>query len=213
MELEQKKHNELKIQKAIENFLKRNFEAYYFENKQLAIDFFFSKITKEQSIGYGGSRTLTQLSLIQKLKSEGYKILDRNNESNTPEMRAKIERDIFSSEIFISSANAVSIEGQIVNIDLFANRVGAMSFGPKEVYLFIGFNKISDDLQDAIHRAKNIAAPMNAIRFNKNTPCTKTGRCIDCFSPDRICATTTIIDWCQPKGRIKLLFINEELGF
>ncbi len=213
MELEQKKHNEIIILKAIENFQKRNFDAFYFDNKESAISFFFEKISKNESIGYGGSRTLTQLQIVERLRKDGYKLLDRNNEANTAEMRAKIERDNFFADNFIASANAVSLDGQLVNLDLWGNRVCAISFGPKNVYLFIGYNKIVHDLNSAIYRTKNIAAVQNAIRFNKNTPCTKTGKCLDCFSADRICATMTIVDWCQPKGRIKLLFINEELGF
>ncbi len=213
METEQRKYNELKIQKAIEVFKRRNFDPYFFENKDQALNFFFQKVNKETSIGYGGSRTLAQLNIIEILRNENYKLLDRNNETNTPEIRDKIEREIFSSDIFISSVNAISLEGQIVNLDLFANRVSAISFGPREVYLFIGYNKITYDLQSAIYRTKNVAAPMNAIRLNKNTPCTKTGECIDCFSSDRICASMSIIDWCHPKERIKLLFINEKLGF
>lgn len=213
MELEQKKYIQIIIEKTMENFKKRNFDVYHFENGQEATNFFFEKLDKNMVIGYGGSRTLTQLKIIEKLRNEGYKLNDRNNESNTPEIRAKLERDNFFADIFIASANAISMEGQIVSIDLWGNRVCATSFGPKFVYLFIGYNKIVPDLNSAIFRAKNVAAPMNAIRFNKNTPCTKTGKCMDCYSTDRICATMTIVDWCQPKDRIKLLFIEEELGF
>ncbi|MFN3411192.1 MAG: lactate utilization protein [Exilispira sp.] len=213
MENEKRKHNEIIINKTIENFKKRKFEALFFENKEMATSFFFNNIKKENTIGYGGSRTLSQLQIIERLRKEGYNLLDRNNEANTPEIRAKIERDNFFADVFIASCNAVSMEGQLVNLDLYANRVCATAFGPKDVYLFIGYNKITSDLNSAIYRTKNIAAPMNAIRFNKNTPCTKTGKCADCFSEERICATMTIIDWCIPEGRIKLLFINEELGF
>jgi len=213
METEKNKYNEIIINKAIENFKKRNFDAYYFSNKEEAINYFFSIIKKEQSIGYGGSRTLSQLQIIERLRNEGYKLLDRNNENNTQQIREAIERQIFSADIFIASANAVSLDGHIVSIDLWGNRVCATSFGPKDVYLFIGYNKIVNDLESAIFRVKNIAAPLNAIRLNKNTPCVKTGKCIDCFSEDRICATMTILNWCHPKNRIRLLFINEELGF
>ncbi len=213
MEQEQLNYLRINVNSAIENFKKRNFDPFFFENREQALKFFFDKINKENSIGYGGSRTLSQLSIIEKLRKDGYNLLDRNNENNSLEIRNKIERDIFSCDIFISSANAVSLKGQIINIDLNGNRVGAISFGPKQVYLFIGYNKITPDLNSAIYRAKNVAAPMNAIRFNINTPCVKEGKCSDCTSQDRICATLSIIDWCHPKDRIKLLFINEELGF
>lgn len=213
METEEKKLSEIIIHNLIENFKKRQFDPYFFEKKEDAINFFFSNISKEDSIGYGGSRTISELKIVEKLRSDGYNLLDRNNEANTQEMRAAIERKIFSADVFISSVNAISLDGNIVNIDLFGNRVGAISFGPKNVYLFISYKKIVQDLNSAIFRAKNIAAPLNAIRLNKNTPCTKIGRCVDCFSSDRICASMTIIDWCHPKDRIKLLLINEDLGF
>ncbi|MFW5799735.1 MAG: LUD domain-containing protein, partial [Spirochaetota bacterium] len=107
----------------------------------------------------------------------------------------------------------VSEEGAIVNIDLYGNRVSAISFGPEKVYLVIGRNKLCTDLEKAIHRARNYASPMNAIRFGKNTPCTKTGQCSDCSSEDRICGTVSIVEWCAIKSRIHLLFVNEDLGF
>jgi len=213
MEIERRTYNEINISKALDNFKKRNFDPYFFEKKDMAISFFFNNVNKEQTIGYGGSRTLSQLKIIERLRDEGFNLLDRNNESNTAETRAKLERETFFADVFIASVNAVSIEGQIVSLDLWGNRVCATGFGPKNVYLFIGYNKLVQDLNSAIYRTKNIAAVMNAIRFNKKTPCNKIGRCIDCFSEDRICATMTIIDWCHPKDRIKLLFINEELGF
>ncbi len=171
------------------------------------------KISNTDSIGYGGSRTVDQLGIIEILRKNNYNLLDRSNPNNTPEEKAKIERECFSADVFISSANAVSEEGAIVNIDLYANRVSAISYGPKRVFLFIGRNKLCINLEEAYNRARNYASVMNAIRFNKNTPCTQTGYCNDCDSPDRICGTFNIIEKSGIENRIHLLFINEDLGF
>ena len=156
---------------------------------------------------------MQQIGILDLLRKEGYNLLDRNRDGISFEERSMIERQIFSSDIFISSANAISELGHIVNIDLWGNRLCAISFGPKRVYLFIGYNKITANLNEAIYRAKNVAAPLNAIRLNKATPCTKTGICYDCTTQERICGTMSIIEWCHPKDRITLLFIKEELGF
>ncbi len=210
---ERTKFYELKIHKAMKNFKKRKFYTQYFESSEKAIDFLFSQLTKEQTIGYGGSSSVAGIGIIDRLRNEGYKLLDRSNPNNTPEQKAKIERECFSSDVFLASSNAVSEEGHIVNIDLYGNRVSAMIYGPKKVYLIIGRNKLRLNLDDAIDRARNYASPMNAIRFNKNTPCTNDGECHDCRVDDRICGAITIIEWCAVKDRICLLFVNEDLGF
>lgn len=211
--LEKIKFYELKIRRAIKNFDKRGFISNYFVSSDEAVNYLMSNITKQHSIGYGGSRTLDQLGLIEKLRKESYKLIDRSNPNNTPEKKAELERECFSADIYLASANAVSEGGAVVNIDLYANRVSAISFGPKKVYLLVGRNKLCLSLEDALERARNSASVMNAVRFNRDTPCTKTGYCHDCDSPDRICGTTSVIERSGIKGRIHLLFINEDLGF
>ncbi|HOV45398.1 MAG TPA: lactate utilization protein [Exilispira sp.] len=213
MEKEFQDYLNFHLEQTTKNFKKKNFRALIFDNKESAVEFLLNEVSKNESIGYGGSRTLQQIGILDLLRKEGYNLLDRNRDGISFEERSMIERQIFSSDIFISSANAISELGHIVNIDLWGNRLCAISFGPKRVYLFIGYNKITANLNEAIYRAKNVAAPLNAIRLNKATPCTKTGICYDCTTQERICGTMSIIEWCHPKDRITLLFIKEELGF
>lgn len=196
---EKKIFYETKIKKAIENFKKEGFNALYFETSDKATDYFFSQIKKDDIIGYGGSKTLTQLSIIENLRNNGYKLLDRTKPDITSEEKAEIERKNFFADVFIASSNAVSEMGALVNIDMYNNRVAAMLFGPKKVYLFIGRNKLCSNLEEAIHRSENIASVMNGIRFN--------------IDPKKIQASMTIIKKNVIENRMNLLFINEDLGF
>ncbi|MCX8058233.1 MAG: lactate utilization protein [Spirochaetes bacterium] len=210
---ERKKRLEIKVLRTIENLRKRNFGAEFFETKEEAIKYFLTKIDKDKSIGYGGSRTLEQIEIIQYLRENNYNLLDRNKDGLTKDQREEIQKKILTCEIFISSSNGISETGEIVNIDLWGNRICPIIYGPKKVFIFAGWNKIEDDLEKTIYRVKNIASVQNAIRFNRNTPCTKSGRCFDCISPERICGTLTIISYCGEKERIEVLFIKEDLGF
>ena len=210
---ERRKRLEIKLNRTLENLKKKNFEAYIFENHKDAIDYFISKIDKNQSIGYGGSRTLEQINLINYLRENKYNLFDRNKEGLSKEQREELQKKSLTSDIFISSANGISETGEIVNIDLWGNRICPIIYGPKKVFIFAGWNKIEDDLEKTIYRVKNIASVQNAIRFNRNTPCTKSGRCFDCNSPERICGTLSLISFIGEKGRIEVLLIKEDLGF
>jgi hypothetical protein len=116
-------------------------------------------------------------------------------------------------DLFITSSNAVTESGQLVNLDMYGNRIGGITFGPKHVIILVGRNKIVGDLKDAIYRVKNYAAPVNAMRLDKKTPCVKTSYCEECKSPDRICNTWTITEKSFPKGRVRVVLINQDLGF
>lgn len=203
----------LRMELAIKNFKKNGFDAVYFDNTDEAVNFFFDKLDKDKTISHGGSRTLDQLGVLDKLRHDGYNLLDRMKKGITKEEKRKVERDAFSADVYIASANAVSLTGSVVNIDLNGNRCSAIAYGPDKVYLFIGRNKVCVSDDEAIYRARNYACVMNAIRFNRETPCTKTGYCHDCNSDDSICGVYTIIDRCSVKDRICLVFINDELGF
>ena len=201
-----------RIAQATECFGRKLFATHSFEAPSDAVDFFFSELSPGESIGYGGSDTTRQLGIMARLRSEGYRFLDRSKFGHSYEEQLEIRRQTLSADVFIASSNAVSIGGALVNIDGTGNRVSALSFGPGRVFLFIGRNKLCDDLDSAIRRARNVAAPALAIQLGKETPCVKTGRCHDCASPDRICSSLSIIERCEPAGRISLLFINEDLG-
>jgi hypothetical protein len=196
----------------MENFSRRGFEAHYFQEASGAVEFFFSEISKDESVGHGGSDTARQLGVLSQLRDGGYNFLDRHTFGHTYDEQLDIRRKNLSADVFILSSNAVSIGGALVNIDGDGNRVSALGFGPRRVFVFIGRNKLCENLESAIYRAKNVAAVALAIQLGKATPCTKTGICHDCASPDRICNNLSILERCNPAGRISLLFINEDLG-
>lgn len=196
---EKKEFYKNKINDTIEKFKSNGFAAKYFENSKEAVDYFFSQIDKNTLIGYGGSKTVMQLDIIEKLRNGNYNLLDRTKEGISSDEKAEIERRCFTADMFLASSNAVSKDGALVNIDMYNNRIAAMLFGPKKVFLFVGRNKICDNIDDAINRAKNKASVMNGIRFNTN--------------PDDIQAAMSIIYKSAIKERINLIFINEDLGF
>lgn len=200
------------IARAIEAFARRSFAVHAFGTADEAVAFFFSELSPTDSIGHGGSDTLRQLGVLDRLRSGGYDFLDRYAFGHGYDEQLEIRRKNLCADVFVASTNAVSVDGALVNIDGDGNRVAAITFGPRRVYLFIGRNKLCSDLEAAIHRARNVAAVSLAAQLGKKTPCVKTGRCQDCLSPDRICSTLSIVDRCHPPRRIRLLFIDEELG-
>jgi len=202
----------LRIDRAMRSFRQKSFATHYFETSSEAVGFFFSEVSPNESIGYGGSDTARQLGIHDRLRTGDYNFLDRSKFGHTFDEQLDIRRQTLSADVFIASSNAVSISGSLVNIDGIGNRVAGISFGPRRVFLFIGRNKLCDDLERAIYRAKNVASVALAIQLGKDTPCVKTGICHDCASPDRICGNLSIIERCDPAGRISLVFINEDLG-
>jgi hypothetical protein len=205
-------YHRVRIGRAMESFDRKLFVTHSFETPADAGDFFFSQVSRDESIGYGGSDTVSQLGVRERLAQGDYNFLDRSKVGHAYDEQLDIRRRTLSADVFIASSNAVSIGGALVNIDGDGNRVAGISLGPRRVFLFIGRNKLCDDLKSAVYRAKNVAAPALAIQLGKETPCVKTGRCHDCASPDRICSNLSIIERCEPAGRISLLFINEDLG-
>lgn len=203
----------LRLNRAAGVFGKRGFETLVVDSAAEAVEFFLSRVDKSTVIGFGGSRTVTDLGLLEHLRGEGYTLLDRAKEGLSPAEKSALERQAFSADVFLASANAVSEDGAIVNIDMWGNRTAAIEFGPKKVFLFVGRNKLCAELHSALSRAKNVAAVANCLRFSKNTPCTKDGKCHDCYSAERICSVTSIVERSAPPQRICLVFVNEDLGF
>lgn len=191
----------------------RGFEAYYCENGSDAVAKALELIPQGSSIAYGGSYTVKQLGLLEHFRNDRFTLFDRDLASS-PEERDRLQHAAFTADWFIAGTNAVSQDGILVNIDCNGNRVAPMLYGPKNVLLMIGMNKITADLDSALKRARNTAAPVNMARFaGRNTPCKVTGVCADCKSPDSICADFTQIRLCRPAGRIKVILIGEDLGF
>jgi len=200
-----------------ETLTENNFEVFVAENTDEAKSIVLEKIIPEiapKSVSWGGSLTFVATGLYDVLKNDNdLKVLDTYDKTLSPEESLERRRQSLLVDLFITGSNAVTESGQLVNLDMFGNRVGALTFGPKNVLILVGRNKIVPDLDEAMFRIKNYAAPVNTMRLDKKTPCAKTSFCEDCKSPDRICNTWTITEKSFPKKRVKIILINKDLGF
>lgn len=194
-----------------------NFETFIVENTDEAKSIVLEKIIPEiapKSVSWGGSLTFVATGLYDVLKNNNdLNVLDTYDKTLSPEESLERRRQSLLVDLFITGSNAVTETGQLVNLDMIGNRVGALTFGPKNVIILVGRNKIVPDLDEAMFRIKNYAAPVNTMRLDKKTPCAKTSFCGDCKSPDRICNTWTITEKSFPKGRVKVILINQDQGF
>jgi len=197
--------------KVVKALKARSFDAYYFDDEAEAVEKLFSLIPKEHVVSWGGSKTLADLGVQERLVKDGYSVLDRDKASS-PQERGEIMRRALLCDTFLSSTNALSEDGQLVNIDGNGNRVAAMIYGPKQVIVVTGMNKVAKTYEDAVVRARTIAAPLNTQRFpNLKTPCNETGTCADCQSPDTICSFIVTTRFSKV-GRIKVILIGKDLG-
>jgi L-lactate utilization protein LutB len=200
-----------------ETLTENNFEVYVAENTDEAKSIVLEKIIPEiapKNVSWGGSLTFVATGLYDALKNNNdLNVLDTYDKTLSPEESLKRRRQSLLVDLFITGSNAVTETGQLVNLDMIGNRVGALTFGPKNVIILVGRNKIVPDLDEAMFRIKNYAAPVNTMRLDKKTPCAKTSFCTDCKSPDRICNTWTITEKSFPKKRVKIILINKDLGF
>ncbi len=196
----------------VKNLISRHFDAVYCETAEEALEKALQWIPEGTSVGWGGTVTAQQIGLLDAVKTGSYRAIDRN-ECKTREEKAEAEKECMFADVFLTGANALSLTGEMVNIDGFGNRVGAIVYGPKNVIVVAGMNKVEDTLKDAVIRARTVAAPTNQQRFLLNTPCTATGTCADCKSPECICNQIVITRHCRPAGRIKFVLVGEELGF
>lgn len=198
--------------KVVNALEKRNFEAYYCTDRTAAMEQILSLIAPDTSVCYGGSLTLNALGLKEALRQRGNRMLDRDLAADVYERQA-IEHQAFAADWFLMSSNAISEDGQLVNIDGIGNRVAALIYGPKNVLIVAGMNKVVKSETDAMGRARNVAGPANMMRFpGKETPCAVTGSCANCNSPDCICNQIVITRRCNPPKRIKVVLVGEELG-
>jgi hypothetical protein len=202
---------------AVQKSLQRNhFEAHVVDNIHQAGKLALEQIipgTGARSLSWGGSMTYLATGVYQRLKdSETLQIVDTYDKNCSAEQTLELRRQALLVDLFITGTNALTEKGQLVNLDMFGNRVAALTFGPRHVLLFIGRNKIVRDIDAAIKRIKRFSAPANAMRLDKQTPCVSSGRCQECSTPDRICNTWTITEKSFPKGRIKVVLVNEDLG-
>jgi len=193
-----------------------NFEVYLADNKDAAYKIVIEGIMpplNARTISWGGSMTFQATGLYKDLKSNSnLEVLDTFDKKIPPDEKNELRRQALLVDLFITGTNAVTETGQLVNLDMIGNRIGALTFGPKWVIILVGRNKIAADLDEAMFRVKNYVAPANSMRLDKKTPCAKTSYCEECKSPDRICNTWTITEKSFPKGRVKVVLINEDLG-
>lgn len=196
----------------VRNLKSRHFDAYYCATPQQALENALELIPKGSTVGWGGVMSAHEIGLIDALREGDYQVIDRDRFS-TPEEKTKAARDCLSAHTFLTSANALSMDGEMVNIDGAGNRVAAIIFGPDQVLVIAGMNKVVDTLEDAVQRARTVAAPMNQQRFSSNNPCACTGKCSDCKSETSICNHIVITRHCRPAGRIKFILVGESLGF
>ena len=196
----------------VKNLQSRHFEAYYCANKEEALKKALELIPEGASVGWGGAHSAEQIGLMEALHAGNYAPIDRSL-AKSPEEREQMMKDCMFCDVFLTGANGLSLDGQMVNIDGTGNRVAATIYGPKSVLVIAGMNKVEDTLEDAITRARTIAAPMNCQRFNLNNPCSVTGACGNCKNETCICNQIVITRHCRPVGRIKFIVVGEELGF
>ena len=195
------------VVKALE---KRHFAAQYCSTAEEAKAAALALIEEGKVVGWGGSQTVDALKIKDALREKGQPMLDRDNAAAGDKMA--IMKQGLTADVFLMSSNAITRDGKLVNVDGCGNRVAALIFGPEKVIVVAGMNKVVAAEEDAVSRVRNWAAPMNAQRFQKGTPCCVTGACADCLSQDSICANTVITRLCKPAGRIHVILVGEDLG-
>ena len=194
----------------VKNLKSRHFDAYYCSTKDDALTKALELIPEGATVGWGGVMSAHEIGLVKALNEGNYNAIDRDK--LPPEQRAEAAAKSMTADFFLTSANGLSLDGEMVNIDGMGNRVAAIIYGPKNVLVIAGMNKVCDTLEDAITRARTVAAPMNEQRFTNCNPCGVTGICADCKSESCICNHIVITRHCRPVGRIKFLLVGEELG-
>ena len=193
----------------VKNLQDRHFDAYYCKNREEALETALSLIPQGATVGWGGAHSAEQIGLMSALKSGDYRVIDRAEYSDP----SQAMHECLNTDVFLTGANGLSLDGQMVNIDGTGNRVAAIVYGPESVIVVAGMNKVVATLDDAIVRARTIAAPINQQRLMRNTPCSKTGTCMNCNSVECICNQILITRNCRPAGRIKFILVGEDLGF
>ena len=203
------KRNELLAKKIIKGLESRNMAGYWAADRQQALATALSLIPEGSSVTMGGCMSAHEIGLVDALKKGRYNFIDRDAYADK---RAAMLA-AYDADVFLASANAITEDGVIVNVDGNSNRVSAIAQGPRKVVFVVGMNKVRPDVDSALDRARHVAAPINAQRFGLSTPCSKTGACADCKSPDTICCQFLVTRYSHHKGRIHVVLVNDSLGF
>lgn len=200
-------------QTMIRNLAGRNMEGYFAETKEEAVELIMERfLTKGKTVCFGGSMTLTESGLMDAIRQGDCVLYDRMT-AKTPEEVREMKANMINSDYFLMSTNAITMDGELINIDGMGNRVSYLCYGPENVIILAGMNKVVSSVEDGIRRVRDIASPPNTVRLNKNTPCAKTGRCGDCYSEDCICSQIVVTRRSGQKNRIKVVLVAEELGY
>ncbi|MDI6600694.1 MAG: lactate utilization protein [Thermoanaerobacteraceae bacterium] len=202
-----------RVGRTIKNLKDNGFNAIYAQDAKEAKDILLNMIEPGMTVGVGGSITVRSLGIVDELKSRGNTVFDHWEKGLTPEEVLKIRYFQLSSDVFISSTNAITETGALINIDSAGNRVASMIFGPKKVIIVAGANKIVENIEEGMKRAQNVAAPLNSIRLNKNNSCNYTGVCNDCKTQDRICKITTIIERKPDYTDFNIILVADDIGY
>ncbi len=205
--------NEQRIKRTIKALEKNNMEGYLVENKEQLLEKIQDIAEEGSLVACGGSVTLFKTGVIDFLRTGKYDFLDRYKENLNANDLKEIFRKSFFSDVYFTSSNAITENGELYNVDGTGNRVAAMLYGPDKVIVIAGVNKIVKNVDEAINRNKEIAAPANAKRIGTKTPCASTGTCMDCYSPERICCEYTLIKRQRVSQRIHVIFLNEDFGY
>lgn len=209
----EKQYMQKRGQVLVKNLKARHFDAYYCDTREEALEKALTLIPEGATVGWGGCMSAEQIGLVDAVKKGNFTVIDRDT-AKTPEERNDLMRRCLLSDVFLTGANAISLDGQMVNVDGNGNRVAAIVYGPVSVIVVAGMNKVVDTLEDAVTRARTVAAPINKQRFpNAPTPCLVTGTCADCKSEGSICNQILITRSTRPLGRIKFVLVGEDLGF
>ena len=196
----------------IKNLEKRNCEGYYCATSAEAVEKALSLMPEGSSITWGGSMSVIECGLMAAVKNGKYEIIDRDTAKTPEEVREMFARQVMA-DYYLMSTNAITIDGELVNIDGRANRVACLCWGPQNVIIIAGMNKVVSTVEEGVTRTRNFAAPPNTVRLNKNTPCAQTGKCGDCYSPECICSQIVVTRRSGVPKRIKVILVGEELGY
>ncbi len=202
---------EKRAQTLVKNLKARHFDAVYCATREEAMQEALKRIPQGATVGWGGALSANQIGLLEAVRKGDYRAIDRETAPTKADFDACTRKTV-TADVFISGANALALTGEMVNIDGLGNRVAAIIYGAKEVLVIAGMNKVCDTLEDAVRRARTVAAPMNAQRFLGDTPCAVTGICGNCKSEQCICNHIVITRHCRPAGRIRFILVGEELG-
>ncbi len=196
----------------IKNLEKRNMEGYFFEDSASCVNAIIDLMPEGSVIGWGGSQSAVECGLMDAIRSGKYTLIDRMTARTNEESREIFAKTVLA-DYYLMSTNAITMDGELINIDGNGNRLACLIHGPKHIIMVVGMNKLVSNVADGYNRVRDIATPANTTRLNKNTPCVHTGRCGDCLSPDCICNQIVITRRSGHAGRIKIFFIAEELGY